>query len=1017
MRNESSAPSSSTGGNSHWFLLALLLLVFPGRLLAAGTCRSGSGTCSDDFDGASGTELTMYSSAWTKVKGTSDIYTTGSGAVAIAGNNYAYYSYAASSSDTSQLTVEPSNTTGAYTREACVRLTSGVGGYCVGFGGVSNGSYSNCYIEKSGQSLGNANCGLVTAAVRHTLSIIASGEANTTLDIYLDGTRTGSVVDKNQTLTNRSSGFALVGNGKPADSLASGWQDFQGVSASPAAVAERPAPAFACSSGSGSCYDTFAGAAGADLTQYNNLWKKAKGTASAYVTGAKSVRVPGLNYVYYYYTASNSDTSQITVNPSTSSTAYAREACVRVTQDVGGYCVGFGGAAGGVYNNCYIEKRGQYIGSANCGFPTSTASHTLVITAKGTAQVTLQVYLDGIAMRPVVDTVSTLQQPHSGFALIGDGVAANSDAGTWRDYREVLVTPSPLFIPAAGNYSTAQNIVLSTIPSAVVHYTTDGSTPTMVSPIYSGPIKVASSLTVKALALVNGQLPSTASIAAYSINPPTLPAPAFSKSSPYAGSATTVAILNSVTGAEILYCLDVSNTCIPTIPYTSAIDFAATGYIRAQTALAGFLSSAISVWHGTWSAAQITTTACPEGTQYKTYSGCRISASGGLPPYVFGWSTVSNNGLVEGLTLDPLTGMISGTVYGQGVYSVPFTVTDATNSTVTKIVTMPMRGDNTTGGCSLFPADSIWHLNVSKLPVDASPAAPISSNYINASLHLVFGQDLEDGGIPFLRVPYSQRNVPVSTTVYQSYFTSGPFPAYAPVEATENSGEGADRHVSIIQTGGGGNHCKLWEMWHGAPTSTGWTDASNAYWDLESYDMLPQDTGSTDAAGLPITPLLWNYDEVAGGCAAGAECGVVKHPARLTLNQTLQRHVWPATAQSGLGYCTGGYQDYNQLLSQSNPPTFCSGSSPMGEIYRLKSSAASPAACVGHPQAQVLLTAMRNYGLIVADNGITGGVVATADSRWDDKDLSCLTSIKLSDFEPVNVSSKMIDLNSSQIRP
>ena len=89
----------------------------------------------------------------------------------------------------------------------------------------------------------------------------------------------------------------------------------------------------------------------------------------------------------------------------------------------------------------------------------------------------------------------------------------------------------------------------------------------------------------------------------------------------------------------------------------------------------------------------------------------------------------------------------------------------------------------------------------------------------------------------------------------------------------------------------------------------------------------------------------------------------------------------------------------------------------MGEIYRLKSSSATPAACVGHPQAQVLVTALRNYGLIVADNGYTGGIVATADSRWNDSDLACLTALKLSDFEPVNVSSKMIDINSSQVRP
>ncbi len=498
--------------------------------------------------------------------------------------------------------------------------------------------------------------------------------------------------------------------------------------------------------------------------------------------------------------------------------------------------------------------------------------------------------------------------------------------------------------------------------------------------------------------------------------PAVVQAPVFLIASPYTGSATLVSLAESTSGAAIRYCVDTTNTCTPSLPYTAGIPFAASGYIRAVGVLNGLTTSPVSSWQGTLTAAQITTSTCPAGTQYKTYAGCKIAATGGIPPYSYGWSTTSGNGLVEGLHLSPLTGEISGTAYGQGVYSIPITVTDAARSTVTKTVTLPVKADNTTGGCSLFPADSIWHLNVANLPVDTSIAAPIAPVYANSAVHLVFGSDVNDGGIPFLRVPYSQQNVRVATTVYQSYFTSAPFPSYAPVEGTENSGTDADRHVLVLQTAGGGYNCRLWEMWQGAPTSNGWTDSSNAYWDLGTYNMLPQDNGSTDAAGLPILPLLWNYDEVAGNCAAGAECGVVKHPGRLTLNHTLNYHVWPATAQSGLSVCTGGYQDSNHLLSQSDPPSYCGGSSPMGEIYRLKSSTVTPAACAGHPQAQVLITAMRNYGLIVADNGITGGVVATADARWNDTDLACLTNLHLTDFEPVNVSSKMMDLNSSQVR-
>ena len=986
-------------------------------MFAQSQCASGSGACSDQFTGSNGAAVTTYSAAWTKVKGTADAYTTGAGSVAIPGYNYAYYAYKSSSSDTSQITVNPSATTNFYAREACVRLTPYVGGYCVGFGSVTNGSYYTCYVEKAGMALGSGNCGLVSAQVSHTLAIVASGTSSVTLDVYLDGVRTGSVADYGQALTAQSPGFALVGDGNPANSLASYWQDYKGVTA-PSPGTAAAAVAFGCTSGTGTCYDTFAGNAASGLVQYNSTWIKAKGTGDAFLTGAKSVQVPSTAYAYYYYDASSSDTSQILATPSTGQRAYAREACVRANKNIGGYCVGFGGVSGGVYNSCYVEKGGQYLGNANCGTPSANTSHTLAIAASGTLPVTLQVYLDGVAVRSVVDYFGVYQKAHAGFALIGDGNPANTDMGTWRDYREVPVTAAPTFSPAAGTYTSVQNVTISSsTQGAVVHYTLDGSAPMATSPVYSSPIAVSASTTINAIAMASGQTVSPVATAAYQITLPALAAPGFTVASPYSGLATTVGLVNNASGSSVLYCQDTTNTCAPSVPYVSPISFLATGYIRAQSVQAGATPSAIAVWQGTWSAAQITTTSCPAGTQYKVYAGCTISASGGLPPYTYSYSQTTYAGLTEGLTLNPVTGLISGIVYGQGIYPVAFTVTDATGATVTKVIQISINGDNTTGGCSLFPADSIWHLNVANLPVDTSPAAPIYSAYLNSSIHMVFGSSLFDGGLPIFRVPYNQPYVPVTTTVYQSYFTSGPFPAYAPVESTQNSGEGGDRHVSIIQTAGGGNHCKLWEMFQGAPTSTGWTDSSNAYWDLESYDMLPQDTGSTDAAGLPVTPLLWNYDEVAGGCAPGAECGVVKHAGRLTLNHTLNYHVWPATAQSGLGLCTGGYQDDGHLLSQSNPPTSCSGSGAMGEIFRLKSSTANPAACVGHPQAQVLLTAMRNYGLMITDNGYTGGVVATADARWDDNDLSCLTNIRLSDFEPVNVSSKMINVNSSQVRP
>jgi len=78
---------------------------------------------------------------------------------------------------------------------------------------------------------------------------------------------------------------------------------------------------------------------------------------------------------------------------------------------------------------------------------------------------------------------------------------------------------------------------------------------------------------------------------------------------------------------------------------------------------------------------------------------------------------------------------------------------------------------------------------------------------------------------------------------------------------------------------------------------------------------------------------------------------------------------------------------------------------PAGEIYRLKASVTTPACASTNPQSNVIITAFRDYGIILADNGDSGGLIGTPDARWNDDDLTCLENLTLGDFEPVNVSS------------
>jgi hypothetical protein len=181
-------------------------------------------------------------------------------------------------------------------------------------------------------------------------------------------------------------------------------------------------------------------------------------------------------------------------------------------------------------------------------------------------------------------------------------------------------------------------------------------------------------------------------------------------------------------------------------------------------------------------------------------------------------------------------------------------------------------------------------------------------------------------------------------------------------------------------------------------------------------NLTPQGNGTTDAAGLPVAPLLVNADEVIGTGTPSAPNGAVRHAVRFTVNSMLDYWVWPATATAGVGSCSssGATLPVWNEISQSTPPSSCSFTGPAGEIYRLKASVATPACAASSPQAAIIITGFRNYGIILADNGDSGGLIGTPDARWNDADLRCMTSLTLSDFEPVNVSSLMVTNDSSQ---
>jgi hypothetical protein len=434
---------------------------------------------------------------------------------------------------------------------------------------------------------------------------------------------------------------------------------------------------------------------------------------------------------------------------------------------------------------------------------------------------------------------------------------------------------------------------------------------------------------------------------------------------------------------------------------------------------------------GSGSSLTIVTTSCPNGTQGTAYAGCTIVASGGTPPYTYSVSTdPSYPPLPEGMSIDSATGVVSSSLIGgQGTYTPEFVVTDSTSAQATQNISIAITGSNAFLA-NMFPSDSIFHHRVdaktTSLPVDISPAAPIYSGYLSATIKPFFGTGYAGfpNGIPAISVPYNQPMVQVTTTVYQSYFTSGPIPPYAPVEGTSAAAaSNGDRHVLVYQQANGSQKPALYEMWQGVYEGGPWTCSSNALWpDVTSDALTPQGNGTTDAAGLPISPLIVNADEVIGSGTPSAPTGTVQHPIRFTVQHMLNYWVWPATQTAGTGSCTDSsgqsISTESEISQPSSSPQFpvpesCpTTTGPAGEIYRLKASVATPSCASTSPQASIIITALRNYGIILADNGSSGGLIGTPDARWNDNDLSCLKSLTLANFEPVNVSSLMVSNDS-----
>lgn len=277
--------------------------------------------------------------------------------------------------------------------------------------------------------------------------------------------------------------------------------------------------------------------------------------------------------------------------------------------------------------------------------------------------------------------------------------------------------------------------------------------------------------------------------------------------------------------------------------------------------------------------------------------------------------------------------------------------------------------------CPMFPANNFWNARVDSLPTHPQSDSWIDSIGRDEGFHMDFGSGEWDGGpigIPF--------NVAAGSTVpkydaefyYPDESDAGPYP----IPDDPNIEWGSDHHILVVDT----EACALFETYDMSFDNGAWSGGSGAIWDLNSNALRPETWTSADAAGLPILPGLVRYDEIAAG--------EIKHALRFTVEDTAG-YIWPARHQT------------------SDPQN---GIPPMGARFRLKADYDIS----GFPtEMQVLLLAMKEYGIVLADNGSNWYVSGAPDERWDNDMLHLLDVLTGDDFEAVDTSVLMVDVDSA----
>ncbi len=273
--------------------------------------------------------------------------------------------------------------------------------------------------------------------------------------------------------------------------------------------------------------------------------------------------------------------------------------------------------------------------------------------------------------------------------------------------------------------------------------------------------------------------------------------------------------------------------------------------------------------------------------------------------------------------------------------------------------------------------------------MDAGPGSSLN-------LHPDFGPD-QGGypyGMPITVVTNKTRRVHISFEyASESYRGKYPFGPSTLIEGGKNAPADTDRHAIMVNR----TTCTLYELWQARYSSSGSTAGSGAMWKLTSNALRPAGWTSADAAGLPILPGLLDFAQVQAAVRTGKP---ITHAIRFTADATAAAYLWPARHEAGHGSL------------ESLPP--------MGARFRLKASFSVARFCRNSTpycrDAKAVLTEMKNYGLILADNGSNWYFQGSAFPQWPDALVTLLKGIPARDFQAVDEACLMVSPNSGEAK-